>query len=200
MKCSQLPAATPCLNPRLPGAPEGGKGRLMPTPLCFRENRIKATYLRSWALLEKLPIVQPFPAFYGTLKGGRKTPTLLGPLESANLIHWITHSSISTAIYTCIYIYTWDQASSKGDNRERYNENCDKACTGLKLRQKSRWKFYAPNQIYENQYTRLKKKKLRGLSPQANYTDRTTAAVGEVVPTFAGRGCYVVRATDSHGR
>jgi hypothetical protein len=44
------------------------------------------------------------------------------------------------------------------------------------------------------------KKKLRGLSPQANYTDRATAAVGEVVPTFAGRGCYVVRAADSHGR
>jgi hypothetical protein len=42
--------------------------------------------------------------------------------------------------------------------------------------------------------------KLRGLSPQANYTARTTAAVGEVVPTFAGRGCYVVSATDSHGR
>jgi hypothetical protein len=32
--------------------------------------------------------------------------------------------------------------------------------------------------------------KLRGLSPQANYTDRATAAVGEVVPTFAGRGVY----------
>jgi hypothetical protein len=30
--------------------------------------------------------------------------------------------------------------------------------------------------------------KLRGLSPQANYTARATAAVGEVVPTFAGRG------------
>jgi hypothetical protein len=44
------------------------------------------------------------------------------------------------------------------------------------------------------------KKKLRGLSPQANYTDRATAAVGEVVPTFAGRGCYVVSPTDSHGR
>jgi hypothetical protein len=44
------------------------------------------------------------------------------------------------------------------------------------------------------------KKKLRGLSPQANYTDQATAAVGEVVPTFAGRGCYVVSATDSHGR
>jgi hypothetical protein len=42
--------------------------------------------------------------------------------------------------------------------------------------------------------------KLRGLSPQANYTDRATAAVGEVVPTFAGRGCYVVSATDSLGR
>jgi hypothetical protein len=44
------------------------------------------------------------------------------------------------------------------------------------------------------------KKKLRGLSPQANYTDRATAAVSEVVPTFAGRGCYVISATDSHGR
>jgi hypothetical protein len=44
------------------------------------------------------------------------------------------------------------------------------------------------------------KTKLRGLSPQANYTDRATAAVGEVVPTFVGRGCYVVSATDSHGR
>jgi hypothetical protein len=33
-----------------------------------------------------------------------------------------------------------------------------------------------------------KKNKLRGLSPQAKYTDRATAAVGEVVPTFAGRG------------
>jgi hypothetical protein len=43
-------------------------------------------------------------------------------------------------------------------------------------------------------------KKLRGLSPQANYTNRATAAVGEVVPTFAGRGCYVVSAADSHGR
>jgi hypothetical protein len=30
--------------------------------------------------------------------------------------------------------------------------------------------------------------KLRGLSPQANYTDRATAAVGEAVPTFADRG------------
>jgi hypothetical protein len=38
------------------------------------------------------------------------------------------------------------------------------------------------------------------LSPQVNYTDRATAAVGEVVPTFAGGGCYVVSATDSHGR
>jgi hypothetical protein len=32
------------------------------------------------------------------------------------------------------------------------------------------------------------KTKLRGLSPQANYTDRATAAVGKVVPTFADRG------------
>jgi hypothetical protein len=34
---------------------------------------------------------------------------------------------------------------------------------------------------------RHKKKKLRGLSPQANYTDRETATVDEVVQTFAGR-------------
>jgi hypothetical protein len=46
---------------------------------------------------------------------------------------------------------------------------------------------------------RKTKTKLRGPSPQANYTDRATAAVGEVVPTFAGR-CYVISATDSHGR
>jgi hypothetical protein len=32
-----------------------------------------------------------------------------------------------------------------------------------------------------------RKKKLRRLSPQANYTDRATAAVGEVVPTFKRR-------------
>jgi hypothetical protein len=37
-------------------------------------------------------------------------------------------------------------------------------------------------------HTELTKTKLRGLSPQANYTDRATTAVGEVVPTFAGRG------------
>jgi hypothetical protein len=51
-----------------------------------------------------------------------------------------------------------------------------------------------------NDCIKQKQKKLRGRSPQANYTDRATAAVGEVVPTFAGRGCYVVSATDSHGR
>jgi hypothetical protein len=46
----------------------------------------------------------------------------------------------------------------------------------------------------------LLQNKFRGLSPQATYTDRATEAVGEVVPTFAARGCYVVTATDSHGR
>jgi hypothetical protein len=44
------------------------------------------------------------------------------------------------------------------------------------------------------------KKKIRGRSPQVNYTDPATAAVGEVVPTFVGRGCYMVSAMDSHGR
>jgi hypothetical protein len=42
--------------------------------------------------------------------------------------------------------------------------------------------------IWLKQWTITKTKKLRGLSPQANYTDRATVAVGEVVPTFADRG------------
>jgi hypothetical protein len=42
--------------------------------------------------------------------------------------------------------------------------------------------------------------KLRGLSPQANYTDRATAAVGEVVPFLRIEGCCVVSATGPHGR
>jgi hypothetical protein len=39
------------------------------------------------------------------------------------------------------------------------------------------------------------KKKLRDLSPQANYTDRATAA-----NFFADRGCHVVSVTNPHGR
>jgi hypothetical protein len=35
--------------------------------------------------------------------------------------------------------------------------------------------------------------------PQAKYTDRATAAVGKIVPTSAGRGRYVFKATDSFG-
>jgi hypothetical protein len=42
------------------------------------------------------------------------------------------------------------------------------------------------SEILLNVLNRLKTK-LRGLSPQANYTDRATAAVGEVVPTFLNR-------------
>jgi hypothetical protein len=43
-------------------------------------------------------------------------------------------------------------------------------------------------------------KKLRGLSPQANYTERPPL-VGEVsVNFFADRGCRVVSAMDPHGR
>jgi hypothetical protein len=43
-----------------------------------------------------------------------------------------------------------------------------------------------------------KKKKLRGLSPRANYTDRRLSE--KLVPTFADRGCRVVSATDPHSR
>jgi hypothetical protein len=48
--------------------------------------------------------------------------------------------------------------------------------------------FYATTSHNLFKKIKKKKKKLRGLSPQANYTDRATAAVGEVVPTFAGIG------------
>jgi hypothetical protein len=45
------------------------------------------------------------------------------------------------------------------------------------------------------------KKKLHGLSPRANYTDRATALVGEVMAKFFGdRGCHVVGVMDSYGR
>jgi hypothetical protein len=44
-------------------------------------------------------------------------------------------------------------------------------------------------------------KKLRGPSPRANYTDRTTAAwPAKLAPTFADRGCHVVSVTDPYGR
>jgi hypothetical protein len=45
--------------------------------------------------------------------------------------------------------------------------------------------FYTPIPPYAFM---TKLTKLRGLSPQTNYTDRATAAVGEVMPTFADRG------------
>jgi hypothetical protein len=47
----------------------------------------------------------------------------------------------------------------------------------------------------------LLKKKLRGRSPQANLyrpSDRRLSA--KLVPTFTGRGCCVVSATNPHGR
>jgi hypothetical protein len=46
-----------------------------------------------------------------------------------------------------------------------------------------------------------KKKTLRDLSPQANYTDRASAACRRsLAPTFEDRGCRVVTATNPHGR
>jgi hypothetical protein len=44
----------------------------------------------------------------------------------------------------------------------------------------------------------MDKPKLRGLSPQANYTDRTTAAC--YCQLFADRGCHVVSVTNPYGR
>jgi hypothetical protein len=47
---------------------------------------------------------------------------------------------------------------------------------------------------------RIIKTKTRGFGPLANHADRATAALGEVVPTFADRGCCVVSAMDPPGR
>jgi hypothetical protein len=45
------------------------------------------------------------------------------------------------------------------------------------------------------------KKKLHGLSLQAKYTDRATAACRRSnCQLFADRGCHVVRVTDPYGR
>jgi hypothetical protein len=45
------------------------------------------------------------------------------------------------------------------------------------------------------------KTKLHGLSPRANYTDRATPLVGEVIANFfADRGYHVVSVTDPYGR
>jgi hypothetical protein len=42
--------------------------------------------------------------------------------------------------------------------------------------------------------------KLRGFSPQTNYTDRVTAACRwSLMPNFAERGCRVISATNPHG-
>jgi hypothetical protein len=63
------------------------------------------------------------------------------------------------------------------------------------------------NSLYKKPYvglqelTKRTKTKLPGHSPQANYTDQATAALlAKLVPTFAGRGCCVVSAANSHGR
>jgi hypothetical protein len=45
------------------------------------------------------------------------------------------------------------------------------------------------------------KKKLHGLSPRANYTDRaTTTCQRSDCQLIADRGCYVVSVTDPYGR
>jgi hypothetical protein len=45
-------------------------------------------------------------------------------------------------------------------------------------------------------------RKLRGFSPQANYTDRPTdrRCSAKLVPTLADKGCRVVSATNLHRR
>jgi hypothetical protein len=77
----------------------------------------------------------------------------------------------------------------------------------LRGSQKGNWRF--PRKLVPiidlisviNGNNKTTKKKLRDFSPQANYTDRATAACRRnLAPTFVDRGCRVVRPTDPHGR
>ena len=55
--------------------------------------------------------------------------------------------------------------------------------------------------IFSMYIKKLKKKKLRGLSPRANYTDRTAAAGRRSkCQLLRVEGCHVVSATIPHGR
>jgi hypothetical protein len=58
---------------------------------------------------------------------------------------------------------------------------------GLSVPERLRVAYQKKKKYIYIYYQYKPKTKLRGLSPQANYTDRATAAVGEVVPTFTGR-------------
>jgi hypothetical protein len=61
--------------------------------------------------------------------------------------------------------------------------------------------FFLQTHIKFHELKKLKKTKLRGRSPQANYNDRATATCrAKLVSNFAGRGCCVVSETNSHGR
>jgi hypothetical protein len=62
----------------------------------------------------------------------------------------------------------------------------DKKETGSKRIQKQR--------KVKTEYLKLKLKKLHGLSPRANYTDRVTADCRR--SDFADRGCHAVSVTD----
>jgi hypothetical protein len=43
-------------------------------------------------------------------------------------------------------------------------------------------------------------KRHRGMSPQANYTDRAIRLSAKLVPNFADIGCHVVSVTDLYSR
>jgi hypothetical protein len=55
-------------------------------------------------------------------------------------------------------------------------------------------------ETFTNSWNLSRKKKLRGLSPRANYTDRKIAACQRSqCQLFADRGCHIVSVTDPYG-
>jgi hypothetical protein len=60
--------------------------------------------------------------------------------------------------------------------------------------------FVARQQLGKDVPAKLKQTKLSSLSPPANYTDRATPLVGEVVSYFAGRGCHMISVADPYTR
>jgi hypothetical protein len=68
----------------------------------------------------------------------------------------------------------------------------------IRLSQLCPYQGLLPWRTFTFPYTQYVYNKLRGFSPQANYTDRSLSA--KLVATLADRGCRVVSATNPHGR
>jgi hypothetical protein len=128
---------------------------------------------RSWALLEKPPIVQVlnnFPAFFGTRRFiAVFTRALHLSLSWARSIQSIPSHPISLRSILILSTHLYPTSISLLPIREVIH------CTKFS-RSTGRVNVLQCNWWYDFLIHEDKKTKLRGFSPQANYTDRATAA------------------------